>query len=277
MAGPVYITNSWAVDPRGIKTQPLQFCHWAAPMYGDAGQSMLNTVLAVVAFIVAYKSLEAQIEINDMRRDIADGYAKITEDRWRRFKSAYAPLELALINEIMSQGPVEPDYERARSNHNAYVANAFGDAQARLAGLAQRYALCIDETLTNDLQLSAGLAADDGVNFGYRWEEWYAIMRDDIRWNRRSNLLNLGRDLLAQSAQYASYANNILAGLGEQAGKAFSGALGYLGYYFSRQNTAYPNSYVSSSTPGGVLDFGGMRGVGDMGGVSLGGVQAGQF
>jgi len=272
-----YITNTWATGT-SLKLEPIKFCHWAAPRYGDIGQKALNTVLAAVAFIVAYKSLEAQIEINDMRQSIADSYAKIFEDRWNRYKTAYMPLEAAMIQEIMNTPVPVVDCSSVKSNYTSFVTNAFGENSQRLTAAASKYCLCVDKSLTEDLNLSRAIMVDDSVNFGYRFDEMYVIQRDDVRWNKRSNLLNLGRDLLAQSAKYSATADNLLAGLGEAAGKAFSGAVGYLGYYFNRQQTEYPSQYAQSSLSGGALDFG-MRGVGDMGPnfVTAGGIQSGQF
>jgi len=258
--------------------EPIKFCHWAAPRYGDIGQKALNTVLAVVAFIVAYKSLEAQIEINNMRQSIADSYAKIFEDRWNRYKTAYMPLEAAMIQDIMNTPIPEVDCSSVKSDYTSFVANAFGENSQRLTAMASKYCLCVDKSLTDDLALSRTITVDDSVNLGYRFDEMYVIQRDDARWNKRSNLLNLGRDLLAQSAKYSATADTLLSGLGEGAGRAFSGAVGYLGYYFNRQQTEYPSNYAMSSSPGGVLDFG-TRGVGDMGNsfTTPGGIQSGQF
>ena len=87
---------------------------------------------------------------------------------------------------------------------------------------------------------AAALAEDDGVNFGYRYEEHYAIVRDDWRWNRRSGLLNLGRELISQSAGFAQAADRMLAGAGTAAGSALSGALSYLSYNHFRNTPIYP-------------------------------------
>jgi hypothetical protein len=243
----------------------VSFCHWAAPQYGDGGEGGLQSLLSVVAFAVAVWSAYEQMRIFQMRYDIAKGYANIAQERWDRFNAAYKPLENAVVDEISAQGPVVPDYAGAKSEYSGFADNAYGDAERRMRLTAARYALCVDPTLVNDLNLSASVAKDDGVNFGYRHAEWYAILRDDVRWNNRAAILNLGRDLLAQSAKYGSMANDMLANAGQAAGEAMGGALSYLGYRRNRQETYYPSQFTSSASPGGMLDFGGNLGVGDLG------------
>lgn len=276
-SGAVEIINTWALGT-SLKIEPIKFCHWAAPQYGNIGQKAINTVLAIAAFVVAYKSLEAQIEINDMRQSIADAYAKLFEDRWHRYRDAYMPLEAAMIQEIMTTPIPSVDCPTVRSDYTSFVTNAFGENMQRLATVASKYCLCVDKSLTDDLNLSRSINVDDSVNFGYRNEEIYVIQRDDARWNKRSQLLNLGRDLLAQSAKYSAAADSMLQGAAAGAGAAFSGAVGYLGYYFNREQTEYPARYSSPQASGGYVDFG-SRGVGDMGQnfTTVGGIQSGQF
>lgn len=261
----VYLSNPMFQDLVGGLSTHTSFCHWAAPMYGDSGEGGLHSLLSVVAFAVAVWSAYEQLRIFKMRYDIAKGYANIAQERWDRFNAAYKPLENAMVDEISAQGPVSADYAGVQSDYNIFTGNAYGDADRRLRLTAARYALCIDPSLVDDLNLAASLAKDDGVNYGYRHAEWYAILRDDVRWNNRAALLNLGRDMLAQSAKYGSMANDMLGSAGQAAGAAMEGALGYLGYANNRNETYYPAHFTTSTSPGGLIDFGGNMGVGDMG------------
>ena len=233
-------------------------CNWAAPEYGEAGQTAIHTALSVAAFVVAAYSAYTQWDICQQRYEIADAYARIAEDNWNRFNSRYKPLEAAMVSEVMSEPVARPDYAGARNDGSL---SAFAEARAETRRLSGRYALCLGPP---DLETAAALTRDDSLNYNYRWAENYSLERDDWRWNRRSGLLNLGRNLASQSATYAGLADQALSGVGAQAGAALSGAMSYLGYSGSRQTTyfpGYPQDFIRSSSPGGIMAAGGSQGV----------------
>ena len=236
------------------------FCHFAAPEWGDTGQSVLHGVLSAISFAVAIWSAYEQIKIAHERYKIAKAHADIAWDRWWRFESAYAPLEAAMVQELLDSAELQPDYAQARSDYTQFAEAGFG-AELRW----RQYSLCPDLT---PLRTARALASDDGVNYAYRRAERRAIDLADRRWNRRSVLLNLGRNLSSQSAQYASLADSGLKAAGERAGEAFAGAVGWLGYAPNRLEThypAYPQNFINSTNPGGIIGSGGLMGVADMG------------
>lgn len=227
--------------------EPIRFCHWAAPEWGDIGQTSEVTWYNVALIAVATINTIAQIQIAQKRYQIAKDYAKIAQDKWERFKNGYMPLEQAMLAEIMNTPIRTPNYVQARSDYGGFAKYSYGEAQSRLSRKAKQYRLCIDPSLVDDLRVAEGIAIDDGINFGYRYEEDYTQRMNDIRWNRRSNLLNLGRDIHAQSAQYANYANQMLAGLSDTANQGASGAMSMLGYLSERRDTYYPQNFIGVS------------------------------
>lgn len=228
-------------EVKGI--EPISFCHWVAPEWGDEGQTAENTWYKAALIAVATINTIAQIAIAQKRYQIAKDYANIAKDKWNRFKNSYAPFEQEMLSEAGNEPIYIPDYDQARRNYTYWNENAFGEADRRMALMARTFSLCVDSSLTRDMAIAQALATDDAVNFGYRWEEAYARLRNDMRWNRRSNLLNLGRDLEAMAANYAGAANTILSGLGAMANEGANGAISLLGYLNERRDTAYPTAY----------------------------------
>lgn len=230
-----------------LRTIETQLCVWGKPVYGDAGESAEKNFWQAALIAVATLNTLAQIDIMQDRYRIAKDYANIAKDRWNRFQNAYAPLERAMLFEIMNTAIYDPDYPRARAAGYTNARSAFAVATTETAEQAKKYAICLDRSQTNDLYIAEAIASDDGTNYNYRDEEFYAHLKNDLRWNRRSALLNLGRDLNAQSASYASAANNLLAGLGALAAEGAGSAAQLLGYLSEQRNTQYPAQFSGAS------------------------------
>ena len=209
----------------------------------DASDHILEALIAAGQIAVAIIAAKAQMDIADMRYKIAKRYANLAKDRWNVFNKNYRPLEAEIAAELMALEKPAPRYPLARDVYSNYARQAFGEAGDRYADYAKRYRLCISPSLMRDMGLSGALASDDGVNFGYRYEEWYAILQDDLQWKRREQFLHLGRDLLAKSAQYAQSADAALKDVGGMVEKGFSGLMYAIGYLNNRNNTRYESVF----------------------------------
>lgn len=218
-----------------------KLCAWAAPEYKKDGALIDRWmwIAAQVALMTAYIALNTYLQ--GKQYDIAKSYASLTEDRWNRFKNHYAPLEKKMLNEVSSVKEPSPDYDGARSRATSSVNLAFNLANRDMAAQAKRYALCLDPS--QSLDRAKTLSIDDTVNFNYRDAENYADYLSDKRWNRRSDILNLGRNNHSTSFSYAQTANTAFASVAsalQQAGNGISGLLGYLG---NRNETLYPAQF----------------------------------
>jgi len=217
-----------------------ELCIWAKPVYGDPGESLEKTLWQAAMLAVALLNSIAQMQIADMQHQIAKDYANIAKDQWSRFRDGYAPLEQAMLNEVCNTPIPVPDYERAFNDGVNNAQAGYTNGHDQLTDLAKSYALCVDPTLLDDLDYAESMAQTDGVNYNYRYEEYYAKVMDDMRWNRRSNLLNLGRGIQAKSASYASTASDMLKGVGNMLNQGTQGAMTMLGWLANRNQTQYP-------------------------------------
>ena len=113
--------------------------------------------------------------------------------------------------------------------------------------MAKVYNLCLDTTHLNDLNYTQQLLQTDMTNFGYRDEEDFAVYKHNARWNRRSGLLNVGRNLLGLAARYAQHADNMWTAFGDSVGNSAQGAMSLLGYLNHARTTQYPALFSGAS------------------------------
>jgi hypothetical protein len=252
-ASAVWIQNAWATQSK-IPTH-TSFCHWAAPEFTGTGQTGMHAMLSVIAFAVAVWSAYEQLRIFNMRYEIAKGYADIAQEQWDRFDGRYRPLEDAMISECLAETPIEPDYLKALSEYAQFAEAGYAQARQEYDILMKQLCLCPDPSFS--LEQANALWADDSVNLGYREAEDFALKADDIRFNKRSNLLNVGRDLLANSAKYGGAADGMLSQAGEAAGQTMHGMTGLVSYLKNRYATTYPGYMMYAPTSGVALSTGG--------------------
>lgn len=238
---------SWRETNLRLMTIEETMCRWAQPEEGDTGNTAYHTFWKAALLAVTLVNTAAQIAITEKRYRIAKDYAEIAKDQWRRFRDAYAPLERAMVNEITNTPEPEPDYAGAKSRGNNFTNYAFLTGRNEMSRLAKQYALCIDPTLYDDMLYAEATTADDSVNFNYRDEEYFATIMSDVRWNRRSSLLNLGRDNLSTSVRYADSANRMLGATADLLGQSAGGAMQLFGYLSEHRNTIYPTQFSMSS------------------------------
>lgn len=223
-----------------------QLCKWAPPTYGDMGESWEKLLWQAALTAIATINTLAQIDIMEKRYKIARDYADLAKDRWERFRDDYAPFERAMMNEAGNTPIHGPDYGGSVSRGYEYNKVSFRSADEQLADLAKKYALCLDSSFVNDMVYAEAVAQDDDINYNHRDEENWAHYMNDKRWNRRSQLLNLGRDLQSMSATYADAANDALTEVGGLLDSGAQGAVKLLGYLNTARETTYPTMFSSA-------------------------------
>jgi hypothetical protein len=228
--------HKWAHKGDWLQTS-VKFCHWAAPETTDLSELVFQTALSYAAYALIVLNTVQAIRIADLRYEVAKGYADLARSRWDRFSSRFKPLEAMLVAESLADPEVEPDYENARAVYTGCAADPGGEQ--RHLDLARMYGLCPDPALYRAAEVSRGLHLDDMVNLGYRDETDHALLADIDRWNRRLELLNLGRDLPTLSLEAARQGDALLEQGAAQAAQGVNGAVGFLTYLRDYRDTAY--------------------------------------
>lgn len=242
----------------------VAFKDWKPPAYDNDGERSEKFWQKAAAVGVATLNTVAMIAIANKQYSIAKEYANLAKEKWERFKATYMPCEQKEIAEACATPEYTKLYADQGATYSQLVRQAFGRLDGVLSGLAKRYSLCLDTSLTADVGLVQSTALTDSVNFAYRYEEARKEAQDDLRWNRRAQSLNRGRDIEANAARYADMASSILSGLGNTLSEGLTGALNGLGYLSARAPTQYPNasgsflqaSAISGQTGNGALSPG---------------------
>lgn len=241
-----------------VDTVAQRMCAWAAPEYGGTGEgwdrkAMLAAQVAIYASIIALNTY-----VQNQNYKIAKAYSNLAQDRWTRFRDAYATLEKKMLAETSNTPePVVP-YDDAKTRAINASSFAFGSAKSTLVDYAKKYALCIDDTL--DFSRSHALMRDDNINFNYRDAENFTEYKSDKRWNRRSDILNLGRSNLPTAYSYAQHASRAFGDLAGAIAGVGNGISGLLGYMFNRNETIYPAQFSQASIYGNGAIFAGAGG-----------------
>ena len=231
-----------------LKTIAARMCAWAAPEYSVSGEVRDRTA-ELVALAAIYSSVAAlNTYVQNKNYQIARAYTDLSVDRWNRFKGAYAVLERKMISESMNTVEPTTDYPGAKSRAQSSVSFAYNSAKSTMTSYAKLYALCMDDSL--NLDHNQALTRDDTINFNYRDAENYKDYLSDKRWNRRSDVLNLGRNNLPTASSYAQHASNALGDVSNAVVGVGSGLSGLIGYLFNKNETVYPSQFSMASNYG---------------------------
>lgn len=192
----------------------------------------------VAGAVLGYNTLNS-LRMAKLQRDLGKRYLKLAEDHRNYYNARFKPLEIELTKEALKL----PKYKRDKEN--LYTGQMLVSAKARSAGkinkamsctgrycTGQRAAIMTDQLLEQAIQESmiAGLA--------HRYTDKEEINHNNLRWEKREQVMKIGRDLPAEAVSYASLAAGTFGSLGKQAGAAAEGAMGFLAY--GRGETNYP-------------------------------------
>lgn len=241
------------VDEDGGKGQHgsldrLRFCHWAAPEWGPTGENAWVTAFQAAQVAIALTNAIIQGQIADMNQDLAEKYYDMAEFKWNRFAGNYMPLEKEILWEAQSTPIRELNCADDRERAEEAVNLSFDAADPYLARLAKSYRLCLDPTVIDQMNYSRTRLAVDTINYNMLDDQWFTDYKNDQRWARRSNILNLGRNLGSVAMQYGDVARKTMAQVGDLVNKAAGSLSQALGYYGTRNDTYYPTTYLAGQT-----------------------------
>ena len=223
----------------------LRFCNWAAPEYGPVGEGFWNNAFRAAALAIAIANGVAQSQIADMQQDLADSYYDMAKYKWDRFYGKFVPLEKKLLNEVLNEPLKECADDRARAE--SWTGRAYGAMQDWMTRKARQMRVCTNALDTRRPRNAQTLAFADTANYNYVDDRWFCDYSNDKRWNRRSSVLNLGRNLGSEALKYGDVARGLLNTLSGQIEQAASGLINAMGYYGARLDTYYPSSYLGQS------------------------------
>lgn len=237
-----------ALNPKGATgaPAPVRFCRWAAPEISDEGENGWSMAFKAASLAIAIANGVAQSVIADKQQDLAEGYYDMAKFKWDRFSKQYMPLELKLLNEVSTTPIRELDCIGAENRALTAINSSWDGITGFVSRRAKALRLCVDDTSLAVLDSRRALMSVDAENFNLTDEQWYTDLKNDQRWNRRSNILNLGRNLSSEALKYGDAARAMFGQVGGQIEKAAGGIMQALGYYGARNDTYYPTTFLGS-------------------------------
>lgn len=229
---------------------PLGFAHWQAPKHGNSSEYTWNTVFQGAQLAIAIAASVAQEQIANKNLEIAESWYSHANYKWNRFKNGYMPLEKQLIKETQNTKETKLDCKAAESRASTSVRNAFKSARTYMNSKAKQLRLCVDDSLYKDLDIQQQKFLVDTRNYNYDDDRWWRDYSNDKRWNRRSAVLNIGRNTASQALEYGRVASQSLTQVGRQIDTAASGLISALGYFGARNDTYAPTAFLGNAGVG---------------------------
>lgn len=211
----------------------------------NSGQSDTNKgtaalLMEAAAIAVATANTAAAIYLADKQYDIAQDYLDIAK-WWRNYyNSTYRPWEDRELEEAWALKEIDPIYDTIVGRTRTYGRLQFKGLAEKSIQCTSEYCTGLREALLKDVINSEATAMAALSNLGYRNERAYVEARNDVNWNRKLEVLNRGRDMVANNIQFSNLAFGIFGDLGKQAGLGAAGAVRYLGYSWNKNETQYP-------------------------------------
>ena len=248
--------KKWEDTNERLSTVAQRMCSWAAPEYNEIGEGWDRKAMLVAQAAIYTSIIALNTYVQNQNYKIARAYADLAVDKVNRFQNYYVPLEVKMLNEVSAMADGVPDYNSSRSRAVSAATSAFNSANAIMRRRAKQLALCMDNSL--DLNNSKSVTQDDTINFNYRDAETFATYKSDKRWNRRSDILNIGRSNHATAFSYAQHASQAFSGFAGAIAQVGNGISGLLGYMNNRNETVYPAMFSQATLYGsGALAAGG--------------------
>lgn len=230
---------------------PVRFCHWAAPEVPGWAQTLWEAAKFAASLALTYELNKLKQEIHETQRDLAEDYYNLAKDKWERYRDRFLPLEEKMLWEARTEPIRELDCDGARARAQAAVDSAFNSMQGYLERAVKKLRICVDPTQLGAMDQRRAVMLVDTENFNMQDDRWFVDYKNDQRWNRRSNLLNLGRNIPSEVLQYGEVARQAGANADQMATQLASNVMAAIGYYGSKIDTIFPSTYVSGGIPSG--------------------------
>lgn len=209
------------------------------------------------AAIMVYNTANS-LRMARLQRDLAKKYLKMSEEHRERYNNAHKPLEKDLVREALKL----PKYKRDKEQ--LYTGQMLTSVRGKNAGQIDkalsctgRYCTGLRAAIMTDQLLKQATQESLVAGMAHRYTDKEEITHNNLRWEKREQVLKIGRDIPTQAASFAQLAAGIFGDLGTQAGKAAEGAMSFIAYESNRQPTMYPprrgdmqvSSYRYNPTP----------------------------
>ena len=214
----------------------------------DTSRELFGNLLSGAAIAAAAYNASRAVSIATKEWEMAKKYWQIAENWLDHYKDNYAPVEDQEVAEARALQDEEPKYDIARGRARTVAWLQFRGVLRQTTKCTSRYCTGLRQDMLVDMLTSQADAVALNDSLGYRNERAYIEARADERFKRQFETAKRGRNMLSDNVSLGRAAAGIYGNLFEQAWTGLEGAGQYLGYWGARHQTAYPTSYLSSTT-----------------------------
>ena len=243
----------------------VSFTHWNAPEHGNKGEEGWDLAFRGAQIAIATYNAYMQGQIAAKQQELAESWYSHAKYKWDRFQGNYMPLEKQLLNEVRNTPEAELDCIGAEARADESVRTAYDVARGAMSRRAKALRSCVSDALQTDMNTRQGVMLVDSRNYNYDDDRWFRDYKSDKRWNRRSNVLALGRNLSSMALGYGQVASQIFGQVGKQYNLVGQSMVNALGYFGARNDTYIPNTYLGSGgqgVTGSIISIGVPGGIG---------------
>lgn len=207
----------------------------------DAGLLQVSTIRTALATAVAALNVKTARDMAGLQKEIAEDYAKLAEDARNYYNDTYKPLETGTLKEVSSEAKYIRDKDDITTGQMLLSVRAqfVGSIEAKL-NCTGRYCTGQRAALINDELLKQANAEATVAGMAFRFEDAKETAKNTLRWERRREVLNLGRDIPTKAVAYAELASGIFGSIGKQSSAAAEGIAWWAGSKNNRRDTEYP-------------------------------------
>lgn len=188
------------------------------------------------------------LKMAKLQRGIGKAYQELAEDQRKYYNDRYKPLEISLTQEALNLKKYDRDKEKLITGQMLISArNLTAGKIDKALTCTGRYCTGQRAAIMNDQLLEQAAIESLTAGLAHRYVDKDEIAHNNLRWEKREQVLKIGRDIPTQAVSYASMAAGIFGSIGKQAGQAADGAMGFLAY--GRGDTVYPERREPISFP----------------------------
>lgn len=194
---------------------------------------------AIISGAMLALNTSNSLKMAKLQRDIGKAYQALAEDQRKYYNDRYKPLEIDLTKEALKLKKYDRDKEKLITGQMLVSSrNLTAGKIDKAISCTGRYCTGQRAAIMNDQLLEQVAIESLAAGLAHRYVDKDEITHNNLRWDKREQVLKIGRDIPTQATSYANLAAGIFGSLGKQAGQAAEGAMGFLAY--GRADTVYP-------------------------------------
>ena len=211
------------------------------PIRGEnnTGRATRAALWDAAALAMAVLNSVTAARMASRQMDLARRYLAIARGWHAWYNANFVPLENQELDEALALPKATPYFDAAIGRARASARFALrGRLLARLRTTSQ-YATGLRGARLKEELIGQAVALTAAEALGRRNEQARVNILDERRWKRREQVINRGRNLMADNVRFGQLAMGIYGDLGRQAAQGAAGAMFALGYNPARENTIY--------------------------------------